>query len=238
MSAAIADLGWDLHAHLIPGVDDGVKTTEEALESILSLQRLGYSGCVLTPHIYKEVHNNCTATLRPAFDRLHAAVQQRGIDFGLILAAEYFADDHLVRLAQTEPLLSFGPASRRYVLIEYPYIGEPLAWADPLSAVTRAGYIPVIAHPERYRYFVSEPDRWLDRFGPYAVQYQCEIGSLGEQYGPTCLKMAKALLKARIPTFWGTDLHRPSHIERFIVPGLKVLRRNALPLNIGLIRAG
>lgn len=228
MRPAIGNLGWDLHAHLVPGVDDGVKTIDEALEAILALKHIGYSGCVVTPHIYKDVHDNSTATLLPPFNVLRTTLAERNIDFQITLAAEYFADENLVKLAQTEPLLTFGPPSERFVLLEFPYIGEPLAWADTLSAVAIAGYIPVIAHPERYRYFVMDPDGWINRFAPYSVRYQCEIGSLSGQYGPAPLKVAKLLLKRKVPSFWGSDLHRVSHIDRFIVPGLKHLHPRGL----------
>lgn len=217
-------LGFDLHAHLIPGVDDGVRTVSEGIEAIHGLKELGFDGCVVTPHIYRDVHPNTAAILRLAYDGFLTELRNRRIEFRLQLAAEYFADEQLIALARSRELLSFGPEGASYVLMEFPYISEPLDWSLVLSEVTRAGYRPVIAHPERYRYFVADAEGWLERFGMYSPAYQCEIGSLAGQYGAPPMKVAKRLRKLGIPAFWGTDLHRPAHIARFIRPGLKELR--------------
>ena len=79
-------LGWDLHAHLVPSVDDGVRTVDEAIDAIVGMQSLGYSGCVVTPHIYQDVHPNDTPGLLTHFDELKCEVRNRGIDFGLVLS--------------------------------------------------------------------------------------------------------------------------------------------------------
>jgi protein-tyrosine phosphatase len=215
--------GWDIHSHLVPAVDDGVSTVEEAINAVLALKALGYTGCITTPHIYKDIHNNTSEQLRKGFELVRAELVAQEIDFQIALAAEYFADRHLMALAESEPLLSFGDTHSKFVLIEFPYIGEPLDWADTLSVLTRAGYQPVIAHPERYRYFAADCGLWLDRFSYYPVSYQCDIGSLGKQYGPSAYRTAKQLLDRGIPAFWGSDLHRISHVARFVVPGLKHL---------------
>jgi hypothetical protein len=59
-------LGWDLHAHLLPGVDDGVRTVEDAIEAIRALQALGYRGSVLTPHVYHGLYPQRRAPREPA----------------------------------------------------------------------------------------------------------------------------------------------------------------------------
>jgi len=214
------DLVWDLHAHLIPGVDDGVTSIDDALESIRGLQALGYRGSVLTPHIYKGVYPNTRATLEPALTALRVALAEAGVDYAIHMAAEYFADEHLIELASREPLLSFGPPASPHVLLEYPYSVEPLLWADALSALVRAGYTPVLAHIERYRFVCDDPKLWLQRFAQFGVKIQCNIGSLVGQYGRPAHDLARQLRDDGVPAFWGTDLHRPSQIEKFIKPGL------------------
>lgn len=218
-------LGWDLHAHLLPAVDDGVRSTEESLESIRALQRLGYSGCVITPHVYKDLYNNARPTLQAAFLSLKTAIKDAGIDFGIHLAAEYFGDQHLVDLAQSADLLTLGLGDSRSVLIEFPYIGEPLYWADTLSGVTSGGYRPVIAHPERYRYLTADMETWLARFGHYGVEYQCDLGSLVGQYGREALRTARVFLEKNLAKYWGSDIHRPSQVDRFIRPAVDILNR-------------
>lgn len=214
------DLTWDLHAHLIPGVDDGVPTVADAVEAIRSLRELGYRGSVVTPHVYRGLYPNTRETLEPALGALRAELATEHIDYALVMAAEYFADEHLIAFADREPLLSFGPPGSALVLVEYPYSVEPLLWADALTALVRNGYTPVIAHVERYRFVSDAPDLWLHRFAQYGAKLQCNIGSLVGQYGRTAQQLARLLRDRSIPTFWGTDLHRPSQIDKFIRPGL------------------
>jgi protein-tyrosine phosphatase len=220
---ASPDLHWDLHAHLLPGVDDGVKTMVDALEAIRELAALGYRGSVITPHIYKGLYPNTRDTLEPVLVGVRAALAAANIDYQLRLAAEYFADEQLIDLANGEPLLSFGPPNEPHVLVEYPYSTEPLLWADALTALVRNGYTPVLAHIERYRFVANEPDLWLERFSHFGVKIQCNIGSLVGQYGPQARTFALRMRDQRLATFWGTDLHRTHQIEKFIRPGLSHL---------------
>lgn len=213
-------LCWDLHSHLLPGVDDGVKTMDESVAAITALRGLGYRGSVLTPHVYKGLYPNTRATLEPAFSELKAELQRIGIEYELHMAAEYFADEHFLELVEREPLLAFGPAHAPHVLVEYPYVSEPLLWADALSGLLRKGYTPVLAHIERYRFVLQAPKLWLGRFAQLGVKIQCNIGSLVGQYGPEAQHFAKLMRDGGVATFWGTDLHKPKQVAGYIGPGL------------------
>jgi protein-tyrosine phosphatase len=213
-------LGSDLHAHLVPGVDDGVRTIEEAVECIRGLAALGYDGCVVTPHIYNDLYPNTRESLEQAFQNLSRELAAREVTFRLQLAAEYFGDNHFIDLAESAPLLSFPENGHSNVLIEFPYIGEPLYWADVLSAAVRRGCRPVIAHPERYRYLAADLETWLERFSSFGVTYQCDLGSLVGQYGHSAARTVRAMSDRRLVKYWGTDLHRPSQLDRFIRPAI------------------
>lgn len=222
--AALPALHWDLHAHLLPGVDDGVRSLDEALEGVRALLELGYRGCVLTPHIYKGVFDNSPSRLQEVFEQLKTAIAGQGLDFDLRLAAEYFADEHLLAVLAADDVLSFEAAGR-CVLIEFSCFHEPPVWSAVLSALVKQGYQPVIAHPERYRFMAADKNTWLARFADYGAWYQGDIGSLAGQYGKPVAQLAASLLQADIYSFWGSDLHRPSQAERFIRPGLGHLTR-------------
>lgn len=234
-SPAAPALHWDLHAHLLPGVDDGVRTIDDAVEAVRALQALGYRASVLTPHVYRDLYPNTRETLEPALADLRAALAKAGISHELHMAAEYFADEHLIHLVEREPLLTFGPDSK-HVLFEYPYVSEPLLWADAITALLRNGYTPVLAHIERYRFVTQAPDTWLDRFAQFGLKLQCNIGSLVGQYGPDPQTFARRLRDRGIPTFWGTDLHRSSQVAKFITPGLTHLTELG-SLNAALVRS-
>lgn len=213
-------LGWDFHCHLIPGVDDGVRSLEEARQAIDGLRHLGYCGGVVTPHIYAGVYDNSSANLRAAFEQFRIRVDR---DYGLRLAAEYHATDEFVDLVSDGDLLFLPLTDRRLVLVEFPYMMPAPRGMDAIGALVRAGYQPVLAHVERYRYIQDDPDMWLTRISRFDTWVQCNIGSLGGMYGKGPRTFARHLLAQGVPVIWGTDLHRPRQIDRYIVAGLQSL---------------
>ena len=218
------ELGWDYHCHLLPGVDDGARTLEEAREMITGLRALGYRGGVLTPHIYDGVYANTSASLRTAFAAFKAAI---GDEYQLWLAAEYHTTDAFFELIKNDDLLFLPVGRDRLVLVEFPYLMPNPRGLEALAAVRHAGYQPVLAHVERYRYIQSDPKPWLADLARHEVWIQCNIGSLGGMYGDRPRKLAQHLLDAGLPVLWSTDVHRISQIERYVSRGLVCLERLA-----------
>jgi tyrosine-protein phosphatase YwqE len=102
---------------------------------------------------------------------------------------------------------------------------------DVLTTLSRAGYQPVLAHVERYRYVEQDPSAWLPQIERSGAWLQCDIGSLVGQYGAQPQAFARRLLDRALPTFWGTDLHRTAQLERYIVPGLAWLTKREPRIN-------
>lgn len=213
-------LGWDFHCHLLPGVDDGVRTLEEAKEAIAGLRALGYRGGVVTPHIYAGVYDNDSAGLRKAFEEFQSHI---GSEYHLWLSAEYHATDRLFDLIAQDDLLYLSLGGGRLVLVEFPYLMPPPRGMDAIAALVRAGYQPVLAHMERYRYMQEDPKLWLSRLSRYDTWVQCNIGSLAGMYGRAAVSFSRKLLDQGVPVIWGTDLHRPRQIGRYIARGLDLL---------------
>ena len=211
-------LGWDFHCHLVPGVDDGARDLDEALQIIDALKAAGYSGAVVTPHIYGGVFDNTAAQLREAFAELQRAV---GPGFPLKLAAEYHANDLLFELIARDELLHTDIDGERAVLVEFPYLMEAPRGIDALVALRDSGYRPVLAHIERYRYVQAQPAQWLERLQNIGVLLQCNIGSLEGMYGPSSQQLARKLLAERVPHLWSSDVHRAHQVARYIAPGVR-----------------
>ncbi len=212
--------GRDYHTHLLPGVDDGISTYPQAKRAIAGLMALGFSGAVLTPHIYAGVFDNDRAGLRAYFNRFTAALAEDGVAFPLHLAAEYFSNEAFLRLIETDDILFVQVDGERWVLLEFPCLQEaPLAGAC-MAALVAAGYRPVIAHVERYRFVAQAPDEWLDRFAAAGAILQADIGALAGQQGEAVQSFARRLAEQGKIDIWGTDLHHPDQLEQHIQPGL------------------
>jgi tyrosine-protein phosphatase YwqE len=204
----------------LPLVDDGMPSYADAKLTIGKLKDLGFSGAILTPHLYHGVFDNQAIALRAAFDVFVNALQQDNVAFQLHLAGEYFADEYFLKLIEQGDLLHTAIGSERAVLLEFSYLQEtPFATAC-LAALVAQGFRPIVAHVERYRFVAQSPEPWLELFARYGAILQGDIGSLSGQHGEGVKRFAKWLLDRNHITIWGTDVHSPGQIERHIVPGL------------------
>ena len=139
----------DVHAHLLPGVDDGVKNLEEAQVVIKFLEQIGVRKIILTPHVMEDYPENNASYLKQRFAEFTGNI---GSEIHFSLAAEYMLDasfsQHL-----NENVLLLG--SDR-LLVETSYLSGPPNLKDILYDLSLKGYVPVIAHPERYLYLPKE----------------------------------------------------------------------------------
>jgi tyrosine-protein phosphatase YwqE len=215
-----ADVRFDVHSHLLPGVDDGPADVDLACDCLQLLVDQGYAGAVLTPHINPPLFDNDESALRGRFEafrreipgaagRLEDGDGLRG--FRLALAAEYMLNERfLERLyGDASTLLSFGPGGL-FVLVELPPAVEPANMDDMLGQFQRQRRVPVIAHVERYEFIAA--DRGPDRLRAWREQgalVQVNIGSLVGQYGRAIQKVARRVWQATLVDIIGTDMHRP-----------------------------
>jgi tyrosine-protein phosphatase YwqE len=219
---------WDFHCHLLPAVDDGLRNLEETQSAIVGMMALGYRGAVLTPHIYPGVYDNRPDQLRAHFNQLQTQLSNH---FKLQLAAEYFADEALLADIEKDDVLYLELGDHKIVLVEFPALMPSPVGMDVLLGLRHAGYQPVLAHVERYRYVGLEPSRWLPRFAQTGIWLQCDIGSLAGQYGTHPQSLAHSLLDQNLPTLWGSDLHRVAQLQRYVAPGLAALTKSGQRIN-------
>ncbi|WP_276480573.1 tyrosine-protein phosphatase [Paraflavitalea pollutisoli] len=203
-------LGTDMHSHLIPGIDDGSPDEATSLMLIKGLQQLGYRQFIATPHIMWDVHKNTATSIGAAHNKLETAIQQEGIAAPVKAAAEYYLDDHFDSLLQQNiPLL---PIKDNLVLVEFSFIAPPRNLKDMLFELQIKGYKPILAHPERYNYLVSQKE-WFDELKEAGCYFQLNLLSLTGYYGKITHELAQYLVKKKYIDLLGTDLHHERHLE-------------------------
>ncbi|UYZ62812.1 tyrosine-protein phosphatase [Hymenobacter weizhouensis] len=230
---SLASLGTDMHSHLLPGLDDGAETMEQAVELVRSMQALGYHKLVLTPHVMGDFYRNTPEGIGAALHQLQQAAQTAGIT-GVTLesAAEYYLDEWFgQKLADGEPLLSFGGA-RRCVLVETSYINEPFNFQQTIFELQAAGYQPVLAHPERYTYLYGRFEE-LEKIRETGVWLQLNLNSLTGYYSTGARRVAEKLIDAGLVDLVGSDAHHLKHLENIrtkVLPSDYLRKLLALPL--------
>ena len=140
-----------------------------------------------------------------------------------------------VEAIERDDLLHLPVLGHKLVLVEYPMLQPSSCADDVMLTLKQAGYQPVLAHVERYRYLRWDRDSQLARLQQLDVWLQCDIGSLVGQYGRGPQQLARWLMERDLVALWGTDLHRVEQLQRYVAQGLAVLQRNRLRINSMLI---
>lgn len=210
-------LKTDMHSHLIPGVDDGAASLQTSLQLIRGMHELGYTKLITTPHIMWDIYKNSADIILSRLDKLREALVKENIPVEIHAAAEYFLDDHVAELLQTnQPLLK---VSGNMVLTEFSMAYLPHGIKEILFDMQMQGYQPVIAHPERYAYLQANKE-FYDELKDIGCLFQLNILSLGGGYGRTVQELAQYLLKKDYYDLLGTDLHHIGHLESLRNPAL------------------
>ncbi len=207
LSALFPD-GMDRHSHLLWGVDDGAPTPEASQAIINAQRRIGLRGAWCTPHIMASLPDNTEAHLRARFQEAVATLDLSGFD--LRLAAEYMLDESfLPRLEDNANELLTYDGKR--LLVEFSQISLPGNWEEMIFLIQARGYIPVLAHPERYGSILAPES--LERLHQNGVEFQLNLSSLIGMRGRHIQKLAQALQKKGLYNWAGTDAHRPEHVR-------------------------
>lgn len=203
----------DWHSHILPGVDDGVKTRTDSLQILTEYERLGVKEVWLTPHIMEDIPNT-TQHLKDRFRELQAAHKGNVI---LHLAAENMLDSLFEERLEKNDLLPIGEG-RNHLLVETSYFNPPMGLRNILLRIKAKGYYPILAHPERYVYMGKDEYLQLKTMG---VKFQLNLFSLMGMYGKEAQQKANRLQKAGMYEYAGTDIHRLETLEIALQKSLK-----------------
>jgi tyrosine-protein phosphatase YwqE len=192
----------DMHSHLLAGLDDGVKSLEEAKEVIKDLAEMGFEKLITTPHIMNDTYRNDAKGIQNGLVELQQHLAKNSINIKLQAAAEYYLDEFLyARIINKQPLLTFG---EKYLLFETNFISEPLQMKEFIFQASSQGYRLVLAHPERYGYMTMEK---AEDFRNRGVLFQLNSLSIGGAYSKSVQKMAIQLIDKGWVDFLGSDCH-------------------------------
>ena len=197
-------LKTDIHSHLLAGLDDGVKSWNEAERIVRTLQEIGIERIITTPHIMSDTYPNQPAIILQKANELRRLLAQKKLSIELQAAAEYYLDETVYsKLIQKEPLLTFG---ERYLLFETNFISEPYLLKDFIFQGSAQGYRLVLAHPERYGYMTLAKAEDLRNRG---VLFQVNTLSIVGYYSKPIQKFAHQLIERGWVEFLGSDCHNP-----------------------------
>lgn len=201
----------DIHAHWLPGIDDGAKNLEESLHMLEIYFQLGYRKLIATPHIYSDFYPNTPSSIQKAFDQVQKAAGEilPGLELGF--AAEYYMDEHFSECLKNKSLLTIR---KNEVLVEQNFFVEIPNIKDTLFEMQIKGYQPVLAHPERYTFYHANLNK-IKAIKDSGVKLQVNLLSLAGKYGKETAKIADTLITNGWVDYIGTDAHSPAALKMF-----------------------
>ena len=205
----LAGIDTDTHTHILPAVDDGPQSMEEALVIIRGLSEMGIQKIVSTSHIYKDFYPNTTNTLRSAFKQVEKQVEEQKINVEMQLSAEYFLDEHFKQLLENRDLLLFN---ENHLLFEMSTIAPYIELEQIIFSLKTEGIVPILAHVERYPYYFNKIDK-LQRLRDMGCSFQVNLLSLAGNYGNPVRKQAYKMVNEGWADCMGTDIHRHHHLQ-------------------------
>lgn len=210
----------DIHNHILYGIDDGSKSLEESIEILKQYKEMGFKDIVLTPHY---IENSNYTTNNKEKQNLLKTLKNKIKGINLYLGNEVFINNNLEELLNQQEISTIN--NSRYLLIEFPMNQKLKTITNTIYELKIKGIIPIIAHPERYKYVkkdITIVDEWIEE----GALLQANYGSIVGVYGRKTKKTLKKLLKKNKISILATDIHYPnSEIYKNIEKSKKKIKR-------------
>lgn len=193
----------DLHSHYLYGVDDGSKSLDSTKQMLEYARSCGIKDIMFTPHYMKG--SKYTSNKKNNID-IFVGIKDIALEYGIqvYLGNEIFICEDIVDLLKNGEVASLN--NSRYVLVEIPMYSKLNNVNNIFEEMLECGYVPILAHPERYDYYYEKLD-FFKELHDMGVLFQVNMPSIIGVYGRKAKSMAKKLLKMKLIDFVGSDIH-------------------------------
>jgi protein-tyrosine phosphatase len=195
----------DLHCHALPGIDDGAATLEESLAFCRIAAEDGVRVLVCTPHMREGFYRNPAGTIRERLAELRDAVAEAGIELELLPGSEVHIGPDLPERVASGELMTYNDGGR-YLLLELPYRQYPVRVEDLVFSLKLAGLTPVLAHPERIRFFQDDAGR-VESLVRMGCLGQLTSSSLIGTFGSRVRELSEEMIERGLVHVLGSDAH-------------------------------
>ena len=216
----------DIHTHVLPGVDDGPKDWETSLGMLADCAKLGVKKMIATPHYYPWQENTSAEEIRKLCKQAERKLREEfDVEMEIYAGHEIYYCVDVTKALKRGDILTL--ADSKYVLVEF-------GIDEPFSVICRAirefveqGYIPIVAHVERYENLYQESN--LDELKEYGALLQTNIGSLKDSFFDKSSRWVKKHIIRRKIDFIASDMHNSTNRPPFTEERLQRVRKLAEP---------
>lgn len=195
----------DIHAHVLPKIDDGPQSWDETLEMLRIAEEHGTTEVAITHHILSEVDYEREPEILRKFEELQTRLPQEGIGIRLHLGSELYAQPDM----SLDHTISTYNNMRRYCLIEFPMQSIPRFAAQRFFELLTDGLTPILAHPERNAGILRRPEIAYE-YARRGALLQVNAQSLLRRHGSRVRDLAHLLIECNLVHIVASDAHDPS----------------------------
>jgi protein-tyrosine phosphatase len=195
----------DIHCHILPGLDDGAQTLEDALDLARIAVADGITDIVATPHTHDGIYRNDASVVLSAVAEFQQMLDAEQIPLRIHPGAEVHLHLELVENLLSNQTLTLGN-QRKYLLLEFPSQSVPNFADDMLYELMIAGITPIIAHPERNT-VLREDLNLLRKWVEQGALAQVTAGSLTGKLGERAKLAAQRMVQQRLAHLVASDAH-------------------------------
>ena len=198
---------FDLHVHLLPGLDDGCESLDQSISLARYLASEGVTHAVATVHYLPGMYEILPEAAHAALEETSRALATEGIALDVSLAHEIMIHQGIAERIRAGELIGMGPA-QRYALVEFSSREVPWFAFTTLDHMAELGITPIVAHPERcypLQRDVAELRSWFAK----GILAQLDLGSLLGMHGSRIQRFSEYLVRNHLVHILGSDLHAP-----------------------------
>lgn len=199
---------FDIHCHILHGLDDGSDNIEESVSMARLAAESGTKAIIVTPHsnIPDSFQNHFGKPYAAKFLELKARLKEENIPVQIFPGQEIFAYGDFLQLIKNKQLITLNNSV--YPLIEFDFFEHPDSVFQKLEQLVAEGYVPIVAHPERYD-FVQYDDEAAGIIRQIGALIQLNKGSITGKFGRSAHNAAHRILESRLADFVASDAHSP-----------------------------
>jgi protein-tyrosine phosphatase len=206
----------DIHSHILPTVDDGSKTFEDSILMIKKEILDGVTDVILTPHVQSRVTKASKERQKEVFNELLELIKQEKLKIDIHLGAEVFYRSHI-----DTDFNKYSLANSKYILVEFSFdMDTPID--EIVYDLSRSGYIPIVAHVERYSYLNLERIKQIKQSGALLQVNTTSVLGFDDKVKKSYVYK---LLKEKLIDFIATDTHNLEKREPNMLKCYQVLAK-------------
>ena len=213
----------DIHCHILPNVDDGSESLEESIEMAKIAESEGITKIVNTSHCHFDFKYKKGNELKLELEKFNQALKEENINIEVLLGNElYYTSDLIERFDELD---FFSMNNSKYILMEFSPINFPKNIEDVIYEIKIRGYIPIIAHAERYKQVQEDVNIVLDCIKEGAL-IQVNASSILGKNGEKTEDTSKKLLDNNMVHFVATDAHSSNRRRPLIKDSYNYILKN------------